>query len=104
MHVTFATALVVTALVAAVILVLARGDRLFPALAVVAAGLEALIAFRIIELSSRAFRVDVILPALLVVAGVVAWARVTAKGQVSAATVVTVVGLIQLLLAVRLLR
>lgn len=104
MHVTFGTALVVAALVASAILVLPRGDRLFPALAVVAAGIEALIAFGIIVLASRSFRVDVILPALLAVAGVVSWARVTSKVHVSAATVVTVVGLIQLLLAVRLLR
>jgi hypothetical protein len=97
MHVQFTTALVVTALIAAVVLVLDRGDRLFPILALIACGIEALLVFHVIELSSNKFRIDVILAALMAVAGGVCWARSGGKSAVTAATLVTLVGVIQLL-------
>ena len=97
MHVQFTTALIVTALIAAVVLVLDRGDRLFPILALIACGIEALLVFHVIELSSNKFRIDVILAALMVVAGGVCWARSGGKSAVTAATLVTLVGAIQLL-------
>jgi len=103
MHVQFSTALVVTALIAAIVLVLNRGDRLFPVLALLACGIEAMLVFHWIELSSNKFRIDVLLPALMTVAGGVCWARSAGKSTVSAATLVTAVGAIQLLFALRFL-
>jgi hypothetical protein len=101
MHFNLDTALVVTALVGAIVLILHRDDRLFPVIAGVAAGLEALMVFHIISLSSGKFRIDVILPALLVLAGGLSWSRSTTKPTVTAATAVTLAGLIQLLAALR---
>lgn len=100
----FGTALVVAALVGSVVCVLERGDRLMPAIAFVACAIEALIAFQIIQLSSAKFRIDVILPAILVLTGAICWSRSTTKSTITGATVVVLVGLIQLLLALRLLR
>jgi hypothetical protein len=99
MHIQFGTALVVAALVASIILVLNRGDRLFPVIAAVAAGVEALMVFRILTLSVSTFRIDVVLPAALTIAGAVCWARSSGKSTIAASTVVLMVGLMQLLLA-----
>jgi hypothetical protein len=48
------------------------------------------------------FRVDVIFGAVLAVAGCLAWTKTSSKGGVTAATMVTVVGVMQLLLSLRL--
>src|SRR5436309_2574619 len=100
----FHTALVVCALVAAVILVVQGGERLIPVIALVAGAIEALLVFHVIQLSLPRIRVDVILPAVLVVTGGIAWARSAAKSAVTAATVLALVGAIQLLLALRAFR
>jgi hypothetical protein len=104
MTIDFHTALVVCALIACVILVLQGGERLIPVIALVACALEALIAFHVIQLSSAKVRVDAILPAVLAVTGGIAWARSTAKSAITAATVIALVGVIQLLLAIGVLR
>ena len=101
MHLNYPTALVAIALVSSVVLVMARGDRIFPIVATAASALEALIAFELITFSVRSFRIDIVLPALLVLAGVVCWARMSTKGQITASTLVTVVGTLQLLAALR---
>jgi hypothetical protein len=103
MNFDFSTALVVSALISAITLALDRGNRLVPAIALVACVVEALIAFRIIHLSVSTFRVDVILPAILVVTGAICWSRSSTKSAVTAATVLTLVGAVQLLLALRVL-
>ena len=101
MHFGLGHALVVTALIASVWLVFQGGNRLFPLIAVVAAGVEALIAFDIISLSVARFRIDVILPALLLVGAGVCWSRVSSKGAITAATAASLVGVLQLLIALR---
>lgn len=103
MHFGTAHSLVVVALVASIWLVLQGGDRLFPVLAAVAAGLEALIAFNIVTMSVSKFRIDVILPALLVVAAGMCWTKNSTKGGITAATAAALVGLLQLLVAVHVL-
>ena len=103
MHVHFGTALVVTALISAVVLLLNKTDRIFPLVALVVAGLEALIAFEIISLSSGKFRIDVILPAALVIATGATWSKAASKPAVTAATAGFLVGAIQLLLALHVL-
>jgi hypothetical protein len=104
MNLDFHTALVACALVAAVILVLRGGERLIPVIALVTCAIEALIVFHVIQLSSPRIRIDVILPAVLVVTGGIAWARSAGKSAVTASTVITLVGLIQLLLAIHAFR
>ncbi len=101
MHVNFGTALVGTAVVASVYLLLNKSDRMFPTLAVIASGVELLLVMGLMSLSLAKLRIDVILPALLVVSGAVCWSRVSDKGAITAATGLTLIGAIQLVLALR---
>jgi hypothetical protein len=103
MHIQLMTALIVTSLVASGVLVMNRGDRIFPIIAILAAGLLALIHFNIISLSVMRFRIDVILPALLTLAGAICWGRASAKSTSTASTLVITCGLIMLLGALRMM-
>jgi hypothetical protein len=105
MHVDFGTGLITSALIASVVLAMKpAGGRLVPAIGLVAASIAALIDYRIIQLSSTKFRIDVILPAVLAVTGGITWSRSSTKSTVTAATVLTIAGLILLLSALRVLR
>jgi hypothetical protein len=103
MQIQLGTLMIVSALVSALVLVLNRGDRIVPVIAVIAAALQAAMHFDVFSLSSGKFRIDVILPALLVITGGICWARAAAKGAVTAATVLFAVGVIQLGAALRFL-
>jgi hypothetical protein len=94
---------VVVALASSALLLAQAGERLFAGIAFIAAGVEALLVFHLMTLSLAKFRIDVILPALLVVGGGMAWYRSSGKSHVTAATLITVVGLLQLLEAIRVL-
>ena len=102
MHIHFGTALIVAALAGSIFLLLHRGERLFPMVAVIASGVEALIVFGILTLSLTRFRIDVILPAALSIAAGICWARSSTKSTTAASTVVLMVGLMQLLLALNI--
>ena len=104
MHIGFQTGLIVAAAIGAAILVAAPGNRLVPAIALALAAIAVLIDFRIIQLSSTKFRIDVILPAGLAITGAICWPKTGTKMAVTAATVVTMVGLILALTALRVLR
>jgi hypothetical protein len=103
MHIHTGTALIVVALVSSVMLLLEKNERTISLIAVIAAGVEALLAFGLMSLSLAKFRIDVILPAVLVVTGVIAWARSASKPAITAATLVTMVGGLQLAGALHLL-
>jgi hypothetical protein len=96
MHVHLGTALVIVALVSSIVLLL-QSERTVSLVAVIASGLEALLVFGLMSLSVAKFRVDVILPALLAIAGVISWARASTKHVITAATLVSCVGVLQLL-------
>jgi Na+/proline symporter len=104
MHVSYAEALIVTALLASLLLALGRAERLFSLVALAVSAIEALIVFDVITFKVRPFRLDIVFPAALVIAGGICWSRLSTKGQVTAATVVTLVGLIQLLTALHVFR
>lgn len=104
MHLDFHTALVVSALVAAIVLAMNPGARLVPAIALVTAAIAAAIDFKLIQLSSTKFRIDVILPAILVVTGGISWSRSSSKSAITCATIVTIAGAILLSSSLRLLR
>jgi hypothetical protein len=104
MHVSYAEALIVTALCASLLLALGRAERLFSIVALVVSGIEALIVFDVVTFKVRPFRLDIVFPAALVVAGAICWSRLSTKGQVTAATIVTLVGSIQLLTALHVFR
>jgi hypothetical protein len=99
MHVQTSTVLVIAAVISSVLLVMNRGDKLFPVIAVVAAGIMALMVFGVMSLSLKAFRVDVILPAVLVVAGALCWGRSSSKSDTTAATVLVAAATLMLALA-----
>ena len=103
MHFNLGTVLILTTFCASVYLLLNNSDRMFPTLAVLASGIQLLMAFGLMTLTLAKFRVDVILPAVLVVAGLVCWSRMSTKGTITAATIVTLMGATQLLGALRIL-
>jgi hypothetical protein len=101
MHIELSTVLAVTALLSA--LVLMKTDRLFALVALAAAGIQTLMAFGIMTLTLAKFRIDVILPALLLIAGGVCWSKVATKSAITAATIITLLGGLELLIALRVL-
>ena len=100
MHI--ATVMIASLLISALVLLLNRGDKIVPVIAIVAAGLEAAMYFGVLTLSVMKFRVDVVLPAVLVVCGGISWARATAKPTITASTVLFAIALMQLLAALRI--
>src|SRR5262247_3189586 len=96
-------ALVVVALASSALLLAQSSERLFAGIAFLAAGVEALLVFGLMTLSLSSIRIDVILPALLVIGGGIAWYRTTAKSHVTASTLITFIGLFQLFIALRVL-
>jgi hypothetical protein len=102
-HVNVSTALVVVALVSSIVLLLQKAERTVPLVAVIASGVEALLAFGLMSLSLAKFRVDVVLPAVLAVAGVIAWTRASTKHTITSATLIAAVGAIQLVGALHLM-
>ena len=56
---------------------------MFPVIAVVVTGVELLLAMGLMSLSLSKFRIDVIMPALVVGSGVVCWARSSEKGAIA---------------------
>lgn len=102
MHLHFSTALVVTALAASIVLVV-NGERMFALIALIAAALEALIAFHVLSVAVAHVPLDKILPAAVLVGAGVTWGRASERMKVTAATAAIVVSAIQLLLALHVL-
>jgi len=92
-----ANALALAALVASVFLFFSPATRIPAAFAVVASGLEVLMAYGVIHLSVSRFSVGLVLGLVLLVAGVLAYLRASAKSAVSAGTIAVLVGAIQVL-------
>jgi hypothetical protein len=101
MDISYAEALIVIAFASSLLLALGRAERLFSVVALAVSGIEALIVFDVVTFKVKPFRLDVVFPALLLVAGLVCWSRLSTKGQVTAATIVSLVGALQLLTALR---
>jgi len=102
MHFNLPNVMILAALLASLILVFRAGDRIPAIIALVAAGLEALLAFRLLTIRGPA-SLGLILSAVLAGAGAWAWLRASSKPTVTGATVVTLIGLIQFLVALRVL-
>ena len=99
MHLALHHVLVVAAVAGSLILTLERGGRIFPIVALVASGIAALMAFGLMSLSLARYRVDLILPAIMFVAGALCWGRSTTRPTITAATTVVLASLILLLSA-----
>ncbi|HLU69017.1 MAG TPA: hypothetical protein VKZ63_22195 [Kofleriaceae bacterium] len=87
---------VLVALLASVVLITQASARLLAAVALIASGIEALLAFRLISLEVSGINLGLILAIALVVSGVASWAREGGKSVVTAATAVSLIGAIQL--------
>ena len=103
MHFNMPTVLVITTFCAALYLLLNKSDRMFPTLAVIASGVQLLMLFGLMSLTLAKYRIDVILPVLLLVAGIVCWFRVSTKGTTTASTLITLIATMELLGALRIL-
>lgn len=95
------TLMVLVAVAASLVLLTQASARLFPVIALVASGLEALLAFDIVSFSVSV-NVGLVLAVALVVAGGVSWVQTESKTPVTAATAVALIGAIQLAWALRL--
>jgi len=103
MHFNVDTVMLGLVFASSIYLLLQLSDRLWPILAVIASGVLFLLAMDLMSLSLAKFRIDVILPALLVLSGGMCWMNVSSKGTITAATIVTLIGLFMLLAALHIL-
>ena len=103
MHFNMPTVMVITTFCAALYLLMNKSVRMWPMLAVIASGVQLLMVFGLMSLTLAKFRIDVIIPALLVVAGVICWMKVSAKGTITAATLIMLIAAVELLGALRIL-
>ena len=71
--------------------------------AAVAAGLQALVLFHVVQIRAGGFPVSLVLGAVVALAAGLAWARTSAKPAVTGATAATLAGAIQVLLGLKLL-
>jgi hypothetical protein len=104
MHLNMSTITIGLAFAASLFLFFKETNRLFPTLAALASGVELLLALGVMSLTLSKYKIDVILPALLAVAGVACWTKVSSKGGVTAATIAALIGTMQLLLALHLFK
>ena len=104
MHFHVDAALVVVAVVSSIVLLLQGGERAVALVALAASGFEALRAFGLMSVSIAILRIDVVVPAVLAVAGTLAWLRAASKPAVTAGTLAGAVGAVQLLLALHVVR
>ena len=95
-----AHALTIAAFVASLVLVLQVKARLFPVIALIVSGIELLFAFHIVHFGVRGLNLSLIFGAALAVCGGVLWMRTGGKAHVTCATVITLVGAIQLFSAI----
>jgi hypothetical protein len=93
------TVLALAALAAAIILVTSSSARLAAIVAVVAAGIDVLIRLGVVHFGISGVSLGLVIGLALAVPGVISWMRVASKTAVTAATVVTLVGLMRVVVA-----
>lgn len=87
--------LIAIALIGSIILVIDARQRLYALVALIASGLEALIAADMVTFGVKGISLGLILGGVLAVAGALCYWRATAKHAIAAATLVTAVGALQ---------
>ena len=91
MNFNMTTIMILMTLASAIYLLMHNGDRMVPTIAVIAAGIWTAMVFGLMSLTLAKFRVDIIIPAVLVVCGVVLWMRSSTKGGTTASTLITLI-------------
>jgi hypothetical protein len=86
----------------ALILVAQHRPLLFPAIAAVAAGCELLLAFHLLHLSIDRVPLGALFGGMLALGGLGSWARGGSKLTISAGALAALVGIVQTLIALRL--
>lgn len=102
MHFNLPSVMILAALLASLVLVFRAGERIPAIISLAAAALQALIAFRLITIKGPP-SLGIALSAALVLGGVWSWMRAASKPAVTAATVVALIGIIQLLIGLKVL-
>lgn len=97
------TLFAVCALIGSVVMLTAAQARAYAVAALVASGIEVGIALGFVSLAVAGLPLGVLLGAVLAVTGVLAFMRVGSKSAVAAATVVALVGLLQVVRGLDLL-
>jgi hypothetical protein len=92
---TLHAALAVSALAAALLLLVSAQGKALAGLALVAAGIEVAMALGFLHVSVAQLPVGLVLGLALALPGLVAWFRSSAKTAISAAAVVSFVGVLQ---------
>lgn len=87
--------LVLLAVAASVLLLVQYPNRLLPVAALLASGLQALAAFGVLEVRSGVVSLPLLFGAAILVAGVVFWFKVRERTPVTAATLLVLVGGLQ---------
>jgi hypothetical protein len=98
---TLHVALAVAALAASIVLLFAAVGRPLAVVALVASGLEVAMALGALRLHVAGVPLGLVLGLALALPGLLAWLRASSKAAVSAATVVAVVGVLQVVVAVQ---
>lgn len=101
---TLGTALALCALAASLYLVMSALARPYAVTAAVASGLQVATAFGLLSIRIANVPLRLVFALAIAVCGGVLFAKARAKGHVAAATIITVVGVIGLASALRLLR
>jgi hypothetical protein len=83
------------ALMFSLVLLFQHRARLFPVIAFVTSGLELLMAFGVVHVNAGGLPLALVFGAVLAVAGIAVYLKASAKHLVSAATVLTLIGLLQ---------
>jgi hypothetical protein len=96
LHVTLAVA----ALAASAALFLSASSRALATIALVAAGLEVAMAFGVIRFAVAGVPLGLVLGIALAIPGALAWLRASAKAAISAAAIVALAGVLQVLSAI----
>ena len=97
-----ATAFAIAALVGSIVL-LQHSTRFYAIVAIVVSGLEVALAFGVVSLHIKGLSLVLVLGAVLAVVGVLMYLKASAKTQIAAATVVTLVGVLQVLQELKVL-
>ncbi len=93
-------ALAVAAFAAAILLAFGPAQRLLAAIALLAGGVEVAMSMGYLRLSVAGIPLGLVLGLSLAVPGLLLWLRVSSKPAVSAATVVALVGVLQVIASV----
>ncbi len=92
---TLATVLIFVALAASILALLRGKVRRWSVVAIVASGIEAAYALGLVSVAIQGVPLALILAGVLTAAGVLIWLRSSSKPQVTAATIIALVGAVQ---------